>query len=69
MFAALASMGNAGGILMPWIIGWIGDLANLHLGLAVSALAPLLMLPVVLILKRTSVSNRAPLSRLPDCVP
>jgi fucose permease len=69
MFAALASMGNAGGIFMPWIIGWIGDLANLHLGLAVSALAPLLMLPVVLILKRTSVSNRAPLSRLPDCVP
>ena len=69
MFAALASMGNAGGIFMPWIIGWIGDLANLHLGLAVSALAPLLMLPVVLILKRTAVSNRAPLSRVPDCVP
>jgi fucose permease len=58
MFAALAAMGNAGGIVMPWIIGWIGDLANLHLGLAVSAVAPLLMLPVVLILKRTSVSNR-----------
>jgi len=69
MFAALAAMGNAGGIVMPWIVGWIGDLANLHLGLAVSAVAPLLMLPVVLILKRTSVSNRAPLSRLPDCVP
>jgi len=69
MFAALAAMGNAGGIVMPWIIGWIGDLANLHLGLAVSAVAPLLMLPVVLILKHTSVSNRAPLSRLPDCVP
>jgi fucose permease len=69
MFAALAAMGNVGGIVMPWIVGWIGDLANLHLGLAVSAVAPLLMLPVVLILKRTSVSNRAPLSRLPDCVP
>jgi hypothetical protein len=55
MFAALAAMGNAGGILMPWIVGWIGDLVSLHWGLAVSALAPLLMLPVVLILKRTRV--------------
>jgi fucose permease len=53
MFAALAAMGNAGGILMPWIVGWIGDLVNLHWGLAVSTLAPLLMLPLVLILKRT----------------
>ena len=53
MFAALAAMGNAGGILMPWIVGWIGDLVNLHWGLAVSTLAPLLMLPLVLILKAT----------------
>ena len=53
MFAALAAMGNAGGIVMPWIVGWIGDLINLHWGLAVSTLAPLLMLPLVLILKRT----------------
>jgi fucose permease len=52
MFAALAAMGNAGGILMPWIVGWIGDLFNLHWGLAVSALAPLLMFPLVLILKQ-----------------
>ncbi|MBV9878266.1 MAG: MFS transporter [Verrucomicrobia bacterium] len=51
MFAALAAMGNAGGILMPWIVGWIGDLVNLHWGLAVSTLAPLLMLPLVLVLK------------------
>jgi fucose permease len=53
MFAALAAMGNAGGILMPWIVGWIGDLVNLHWGLAVSTLAPLLMLPLVLLLKKT----------------
>jgi len=32
MFAALAAMGNAGGILMPWIVGWIGDLVSLHWG-------------------------------------
>ena len=52
MFAALAALGNAGGILMPWVVGWIGDLVNLRWGLAVSGLAPLLMLPLVLLLKR-----------------
>jgi fucose permease len=57
MFAALAAMGNAGGILMPWIVGWIGDLVNLHWGLAVSTLAPLLMLPLVLLLGRGTVKG------------
>lgn len=58
MFAALAAMGNAGGIIMPWMVGWIGDLVNLHWGLAVSTLAPFLMLPLVLILKRTRANLR-----------
>ena len=48
MFGALAAVGNAGGILMPWIVGWIADHHNLHWGLAVSALAPLAMTPLVL---------------------
>lgn len=48
MFGALAALGNAGGILMPWVVGWIADHHNLHWGLAVSALAPLAMLPLVL---------------------
>ena len=52
MFGALAAAGNAGGILMPWVVGWVGDLVNLHWGLAVSGLAPLLMLPLVLLLQR-----------------
>lgn len=52
MFAALAAFGNAGGILMPWMVGWIADLRNLHWGLAFSALAPLLMLPVLVFLYR-----------------
>ncbi len=52
MFAALAAFGNAGGILMPWVVGWIGDLFNLRWGLAISGVAPLLMLPLVLLLKR-----------------
>ncbi len=50
MFGALAAFGNAGGIFMPWAVGVIADMSNLHYGLAVSALAPLLMLPIVLVL-------------------
>ena len=57
MFAALAALGNAGGIVMPWVVGWIGDLSSLRWGLAVSALAPLLMLPLVLVLKSRSVDR------------
>lgn len=53
MFGALAALGNAGGIFMPWVVGWIADQSNLHWGLAVSALAPLLMLPLVLFLRAT----------------
>ena len=52
MFGALAALGNAGGICMPWIVGWVADRHNLHWGLAISALAPALMLPLVLGLRR-----------------
>ncbi len=50
MFGALAAFGNAGGIFMPWAVGCIADKSDLHWGLAVSALAPFFMLPVVLAL-------------------
>jgi len=53
MFGALAALGNAGGIFMPWLVGYIADYSNLHWGLAISALAPLLMLPLVLRLRKT----------------
>ncbi len=52
MFGALAALGNAGGIFMPWLVGLIADHSNLHWGLAISALAPLAMLPLVLRLRR-----------------
>lgn len=52
MFGALAALGNAGGIFMPWIVGWVADWRDLHWGLATSALAPLLMLPAVIALAR-----------------
>ena len=51
MFGALAALGNAGGIVMPWVVGAIADRSNLHWGLAVSALAPALMLPLVAALR------------------
>jgi fucose permease len=52
MFGALAALGNAGGIVMPWAVGWVADRSDLHWGLAVSAIAPALMVPVVLALRR-----------------
>ncbi len=53
MYGALGALGNAGGICMPWIVGWVADGHDLHWGLAVSALAPALMLPLVLVLRRS----------------
>jgi MFS family permease len=54
MFGALAALGNAGGIFMPWLVGAIADWRDLHWGLAVSAVAPLIMLPLVLWLGRSA---------------
>lgn len=51
LFGALAALGNAGGIGMPWLVGVIADRSNLHWGLAVSALAPALLLPLVAALR------------------
>jgi fucose permease len=51
MYGGLAIVGNIGGILMPWLIGWVGDIGDLHWGLGVAALAPLLMIPTVLALR------------------
>ncbi|HEY0793444.1 MAG TPA: MFS transporter [Chthoniobacterales bacterium] len=52
MFAALAALGNAGGIMMPWVVGWVADASDLRWGLAVSGVAPMLLLPLVLVLKQ-----------------
>jgi fucose permease len=60
MFGLLAALGNAGGMFMPWLVGWIADRSDLRIGLAVSALAPALMLPLLLWMraaKERSVEN------------
>jgi fucose permease len=44
LFGVLAAIGNLGGVLVPWTIGIIGDSRSLGLGLAASALCPILIL-------------------------
>ena len=73
MFAALAAIGNAGGIFMPWVVGAIADRSDLHWGLAVSALAPLGMLALLGALRGerpvlTSSSSTAPHPSLPPAL-
>lgn len=51
MYGALGAGGNIGGICMPWLIGVVADWSNLHWALALSAVAPALMLPLVLALR------------------
>jgi fucose permease len=52
MYGALAALGNAGGIFMPWIVGWVADRHGLSFGLALSAIAPALLVPLVLGMRR-----------------
>jgi fucose permease len=52
MYGALGAFGNMGGICMPWIVGWVADWRDLHWGLFISALAPAIMLPLVLVLRK-----------------
>jgi fucose permease len=54
MFGLLAALGNAGGIFMPWVVGWVADRHDLHWGLAVSALAPAAMLPLLVLMRSRS---------------
>lgn len=52
MYGMLGAFGNLGGFFMPWLVGWVADRSNLHWGLVISALAPALLLPLVLRLRR-----------------
>ena len=44
MFGVLSACGNLGGIVMPWLIGIIADSRSIALGIAVSAVCPVLIL-------------------------
>jgi len=52
MYGILAAAGNAGGMFMPWAVGLVADHSNMHWGLVVSVIAPALMLPLVLIMRK-----------------
>jgi MFS family permease len=57
MFGLLAAFGNAGGIIMPWIVGWVADRHSIHWGIAVSAIAPATMLLLVAALRRNGTTD------------
>lgn len=43
MFALMTAVGNAGGALMPWVVGVVADAASLRWGLAVAGVCPVLL--------------------------
>jgi len=47
MFGALAAVGTVGATVMPWLIGWVAHHGSLHWGIGVTAIAPVLLLPVI----------------------
>ncbi len=55
MFGLLAALGNAGGIFMPWLVGWIADRETLRIGLALSSVAPLMMFGLLLAMRSAKV--------------
>ena len=57
MFGALAALGNAGGLFMPWLVGWIADQSSLSLGLAISAVAPAAMILTLRFLRPRAVAR------------
>jgi fucose permease len=57
MFGALAALGNAGGMFMPWLVGWIADQSSLSLGLAISAVAPAAMILTLRFLRPRAVAG------------
>jgi len=72
MFAMLAALGNAGGIAMPWIMGFIADAhgsaalahlltdrSGLSLGIAAGGLCPLFMFFILLAMKTQPALPRA----------
>jgi fucose permease len=44
MFGVLTALGNLGGIVVPWTVGAIADRSSIAIGLAATAICPLLML-------------------------
>jgi len=52
MFALLAGLGNSGCIVMPWVIGFVAEHSQLHLGLATTAVCPLMIIALLAAIRR-----------------
>jgi hypothetical protein len=44
MFGVLSAVGNIGGVLMPWAVGVVGDASRIGVGIAATAVCPILIL-------------------------
>ncbi len=53
MFAVLGMLGNLGGMMMPWLVGFVATQSNLRWGLATATLCPLGMIGALLWMKRS----------------
>lgn len=63
MYGMLAAFGNLGGIAMPWIVGIAADQWTMRIGLGLTALCPLLMIPLLLPFNRPQ-----PLHSIPPAI-
>jgi nitrate/nitrite transporter NarK len=51
MFGILASLGNLGGMVMPWVVGSVADASNMRRGLLTAIICPILMVVLLLWLR------------------
>ncbi|MFZ4507569.1 MAG: MFS transporter [Fimbriimonas sp.] len=51
LFGLLSASGNASGIATPWMIGWIADRSTIQNGVGMTALAPIMMLVLIPVLR------------------
>lgn len=60
MYAAMGAAGNAGALVMPWIVGVAADHSTMARGLATGAICPLLMLMILLRIREKRAAAEQP---------
>jgi fucose permease len=60
MFGALATLGNAGGIFAPWIVGVIADLGSMRWGLSTATICPLGMAVLLVWMRCRPMASHSP---------
>jgi len=59
MFGFLAACGNSGGLVVSWLIGVVTDSSSLRIGITFAAIAPLLLLVLLVVLAKHAKPNVA----------